>query len=686
MAGRRNRINVDGTEATQGNLFAPLANERKRWKPFPKILTTEEDFLRVLHESDGPLGHDYEFPPSYKATVIGISTLDEAVSVRCTPELIQAVVDDCIRKNRPMVGHSVLGAERKVIEVMTGKKLPLEYFEDSMIYHHQLNADLCGAPGKEEDVEEKGSLGFMGLNTMSHLHTLLPAWKNCPGVDCTEEVCPRHNVWGYNAVDSYASVAGLAEMVEEMETYGIQRWYVREKHEIAEIALEMEEQGIKVDREYVRIFGEQSEEEKEKLFPYEGEGNKRVFKVLNPRSPSQVIEYFKTKGINLPSVDKKAVRNALEAQAGKHGFDVETLGDHFESLPPALQHLYNLDLFKTKGKGLDPWFADKYIDKDDLLHPRFVSTGTASERWSSSRPNLTNVPSKGSWGKLVKKAIIPRDPSLEIADADASQLEFRMILFQLGWECKDIPGNVFETLVDNAKGGFKYAADFAEKEERDIAKVVVYGSLYGQGLSLVDPGDLESSRMKSEITYGARRVYLKKFGAPFDWYFRGKVVTFTGGAMSESLFRDKTYEHRRQSLLLTEDVLCSTYDVRRWQYEVGQKVEDKDYVQCPYTGRILRLYGSTEECLKSALSFLGQGCSAIHVQGILLRFKREMNLVPLITVHDSAVIEFPKEWSDKKLREHMNFMFESTHRLPGFFTPAGIKRGPNYGTLRKLAL
>jgi hypothetical protein len=685
MAGRKKRINIDGSEATQGGLFTAL-NEKKRWNPFPKILTTEEDFLRVLRESDGPLGHDYEFPPSYKATVIGISTLEEAVSVRCTPQLVQAVVDDCIRKNRPMVGHSVLGAERKVIEVMTGKKLPLEYFEDSMIYHHQLNADLCGAPGKEEDVEEKGSLGFMGLNTMSHMHTLLPAWKNCPGVDCTEEVCPRHNVWGYNAVDSYASVAGLHEMLEEMETYGIQRWYVREKHEIAEIALEMEERGIKVDREYVRIFGEKSEEEKEKLFPYEGEGNKRVFKILNPRSSQQVIAYFKERNVNLPNTDKKAVRNALETLAGKHGYDIETLEERIDTLPEVLKHLYHLDLYKTKGKGLDSWFDEKYLDKDGFLHPRFVTTGTATDRWSSSRPNLQNVPSRGAWGSLVKKAIIPRDPSLEIADADASQLEFRMILFQLGWDCADIPGNVFETLVSNAKGGFKYAADFAEKEERDIAKIVTYGSLYGQGMSLVNPEDIERGRIKQEIEYGARRVYLKSHGAAFDWTFRGKVVTFTGGAMSDSLFRDKSYEHRRQSLLLTEDVLCSTYDVRRWQYNVSQDIENKDYVQCPYTGKILRLYGTTEECLKSALSFLGQGCSAVSMQGITLRFKREMNVVPLIAVHDSFVTEFPKEWSDKKLREHLQFMFEGTHRIPGFFTPAGIKRGPNYGTLRKLKL
>jgi hypothetical protein len=569
---------------------------------------------------------------------------------------------------------------------MTGVKVDLKYFDDTMLSHHLMNADLCGNVQKVEDQEEKGSLGFMGLNTTAHMATLLPAWKSCPGKDCSEYVCPTHNKAHYCAVDAWASLIAHNSYMEEMDTYGVQKWYYKEKHELAEIALEMEQQGVKVDRQYVKEFGEKSEEEKEKLFPYTMNGKKREFTIINPRSPAQVMEYFQSKGINLASVDKKAVRNALEKQCDKHGWDIETLQDRFDSLPPTVQHLYNLDLFKSKGKGLEPWFDDKYLDADGFLHPRFVTTGTATDRWSSSRPNLTNVPSRGAWGSMVKKAIIPRDESLEIADVDASQLEFRMALFQLGWECKDIPNNVFETLVQNANGGFKYAADFAEKSERDIAKVVVYGSVNGQGLSLVRPEDLERGRTKEEIAYGARRVYLKKYGAAFDWMFRGYVVTFVGGAMAESLFRAKTYEYRRQALLLTEDALCKTFDMRRWQYNISTQFENKNYVQCPFTGKILYLYGTTEECIKTIFSFLSQGCSAVHTQGVTLRLKREMGIIPLITVHDSWVLEFPKEFSDKQLREYVNFAFEPTHRIPGFFTPAGIKRGPNYGTLRKVAV
>lgn len=690
MAGKRNRIAEEG-QLIQAGLFSSLQDEKRRFDPFPRMSNDIADFRRVLAESAGPLGVDFEFSADYNATHFGIASETEAVCVKAgraeMRELIREVVADVERRGRTIVGHSVLGAERKVIEVMTGVKVDLKYFNDTMLSHHLLNADLCGNVQKTEDKEETGSLGFMNLGVTAHMSTLLPAWKVCSGKDCGERVCPTHNKSNYCAVDAWASLTAHNNHMEEMETYGVDPTYLRDKMELAEIALEMERQGIKVDRQYVAEFEAESEERKAALFPYTLKGKERVYTVINPRSPAQVLEYFKANKVNLPSVDKKAVRKTLEGLAEKHGYTLDDLENtDVESLPTVLKTLYHLDLFKTQGKGLDPWFADKYLDTDGFLHPRFVVTGTATDRWSSSKPNLQNVPSHGAWGSLVKKAIIPREKGYEIFDCDASQLEFRNILFQLGWDAKDIPPKVFEYLVEKSNGGFKQTADFLQQEERQIAKTVVYGSLYGEGMSIMSPYELEKPRIKQEIEYGARRVYLRKYGAAFDWTYNDQVITFTGGNMAERLFRDKTFESRRKALYLCEDVLMSAFNIRKWQRDVSAEVESRGYVQCPYSGKILHLYGSVEDMIKPALSFRGQGCSTIHVQAAILRYKREQGKVPLIMVHDSAVGEFPTDWSDKKLREHLSFMFEDTKRIPGFFTPAGIKRGPSYGDMRKVTL
>lgn len=669
----------------QSNAFADQT--RGRFSAFPTIHNTVEDFRRILRESEGPLGCDFEFEWTYKATHIGISTLDEAVCVRSTPELIRELVADLKWKGRPIVGHSVIGAERKVIQVATGELLDLKYFEDSMISHHLTSADLCSAPGKGEDAEEKGSLGFMDLWCMASLHTMLPAWKTCPGKDCAMLVCPIHRKDNYCAVDSYASLAGHYDMMRELEDHGVSHDYYRRKHLLAEIAWKMEEQGIRVDKKYVREFEAASEEKKLGLFPYEMQGKKKKFEFFNPKSPDQVLEYFKRHNIAMETADKSNILRALEKQAAAHGFsDMKDL-EAAEELPEVLDNLYKLHLFKEAGKGLKAWFDDRYIDRDGLIHPRFVITGTSTDRWSSSRPNFTNVPVRGDWGKMVKKSVVPREAGLEIADADASQLELRTCLVLAGMDAKDVPPKVFEFIVDNSNGAFDKAAGIMATTPRQVAKSFTHGGNYMESFQLIYPDDLFRTGIKREIEAGARRVYLKSYNGPFDWTFRGKIVTFTGTNIAERIFGDKSYENRRKALEILEDAYMANFPIiRRWQKSVLDQVQEDGYVKSPFSGRFLRLYGHDDEQCKAAIAFLGQGVSAEHMQSIIIRRYLELGEVPLIHVHDSLVIEFPTEWSDKKLYDHYRSMFEATDHIPGFAVPGEIKRGPTYGDLRKIAL
>jgi DNA polymerase I-like protein with 3'-5' exonuclease and polymerase domains len=77
--------------------------------------------------------------------------------------------------------------------------------------------------------------------------------------------------------------------------------------------------------------------------------------------------------------------------------------------------------YKAAGKGLKAWFDDRYFHDDGLMHPRFIPTGTSMGRLSSADPNFQNIPRIG-FGKRVRKAIVPRDPSLKLTKADKSQL------------------------------------------------------------------------------------------------------------------------------------------------------------------------------------------------------------------------------------------------------------------------
>ena len=215
-------------------------------------------------------------------------------------------------------------------------------------------------------------------------------------------------------------------------------------------------------------------EEQEKLFPSEGEEGF----LFNPRSPKAILEWGKENKIFFPSADKDSVQTVLEKEAANHGY----VGDKFdeireqldvdsENLDPTLGIIYRLYTYKILGKGIESWFNDRYFGNDGLLHPRFVGTGTSTGRFSSSRPNYQNIPKRG-WGKRVRRAFVPRNPSSLLVEADFSQLELRVCLYLAGVDQSVIGADAFSWLVTQSGGLFDKAAQRYGGKPRDIAKSI----------------------------------------------------------------------------------------------------------------------------------------------------------------------------------------------------------------------
>jgi hypothetical protein len=996
MGRKTSRINIDGQNLIQKNLFAPIVNRAVTYNAFPKLTNTVDDFRRLLATYDGPLGFDTEFPTdgpkAYKATILGIATPDEACAFFCKPEHFGELVADAKKRQRRLVCHS-FGAERRCVYEAIGEWLPVEFWEDSMLDHYLLNQDLCKAPEKSMDEEEQGGIGFMGLWPMAHLNTLLSAWKQCPGRDCEQIACPRCNPRGYCAVDAYASLNGHLNMNEEFENMGYPSKVRREILELAIMCEEMQTKGMKINMEYMIDLEKNAEEKKAQLFPFEKVGKEVVWKLFNPRSSTQIIDWFKTKGIQLPSTEKKEVFNALEKQADKLGFSIRndknkvtlTEFENAPTLPQEAEAIFKLYQLKDSGKGLDAWISDKYRDAEDLIHSRFIVTGTSTTRLSSASPNcfdgdtevLTNqgwrflkdisedtfvaqwedgkmtfvrpryltrraysgemitlrnqhidlrvtadhrclliqrktgkhfvlpaveykqdylqinagqyeggvgvalsddmirllvatqadgsyanataldfsfsrkrkiarfremlkrigadfreqvrkpiegksqvirfyvngsvskivreylgadkqfgswvlwlsrrqldifvdeirhwdgayrghmyasrdsvnadwvqaamvlsdrrtnirvrvnnsgsvshqtdiskdrnysmttnvtktfevvtnevvyclsvpssyvlvrrngtvcitgqcqnIPARG-FGALVRGGIVPRSADLDYLKADFSQLELRMVLYLSGLDPASIGKDAFTWLVENSDKQFEKAAALYAKKARDIAKETSHSCDYGEGIKFYTPEELERSRTKSEIEYGALRVYLKKYNSQLkrDWDFGGLIVAFTGANRAEALFRDKSYESRRKALEIQEDIYCARFPtVREWQYSVLEQVFNNGCVKYP-TGHFLRLYGSPEDNAKMGFAALGQGVSAQHVQGIMLRFRKEQGVIPVSQIHDELLTEIPSSWSDDEAREFISLMGEETDRLSGFKSAFKAYRG-----------
>lgn len=70
-------------------------------------------------------------------------------------------------------------------------------------------------------------------------------------------------------------------------------------------------------------------------------------------------------------------------------------------------------------------FIKAFMQEEDYLHGNLRLGGTQSGRLSSNSPNLTNLPSQGKMGKLIKSCIVAPDGWL-FAGADFSALEERI--------------------------------------------------------------------------------------------------------------------------------------------------------------------------------------------------------------------------------------------------------------------
>jgi DNA polymerase I-like protein with 3'-5' exonuclease and polymerase domains len=120
---------------------------------------------------------------------------------------------------------------------------------------------------------------------------------------------------------------------------------------------------------------------------------------------------------------------------------------------------------------------EKIVDKKSLMingkvHTNFKAHGAETGRFSSSDPNLQNIPSSGEYGKLIRNLFIA-PPGYKLVVADYSQIEPRIIAAFSGdpimVENYRTGGDIYTTIGDTMK------------VDRKAGKVLVLSIAYGVG-------------------------------------------------------------------------------------------------------------------------------------------------------------------------------------------------------------
>lgn len=161
---------------------------------------------------------------------------------------------------------------------------------------------------------------------------------------------------------------------------------------------------------------------------------------------------------------------------GRYSTDASTIMKVCEDRPELKVILDYRNLTKINSTYLD---GLKVFIKDDLkIHTIYKQALTRTGRLSSIDPNMQNIPSKNEDGRLVKKAFLPEYDMF--LSTDYSQIELRVLAsLSNSQELIDAFNNDIDIHRQVASDIFNVSLEEVTKEQRSLAKAVVFGIVYG---------------------------------------------------------------------------------------------------------------------------------------------------------------------------------------------------------------
>ncbi len=265
----------------------------------------------------------------------------------------------------------------------------------------------------------------------------------------------------YTAYVAYASCEKLLEKLQETK---MDTLFFDIEMPLVFTLFAMEQNGVKVDAEALKIYGEQLGQ---RIVELEKEIYQMTGEVFNINSPKQLGEILFEK-MGLPHGKKTKTGYSTSADI------LEKLASDYEVVSSILEYRQLTKLKSTYADGLA-----NYIQEDGRIHGKFNQTITATGRISSTEPNLQNIPARMELGRLIRKAFIPEEGYLFI-DADYSQIELRILAHCSGdeqlitayREARDIHRMT-------ASQVFHVPFDEVTDLQRRNAKAVNFGIVYG---------------------------------------------------------------------------------------------------------------------------------------------------------------------------------------------------------------
>ena len=252
----------------------------------------------------------------------------------------------------------------------------------------------------------------------------------------------------------------------DLERLSLERLYRDVELPLVDVLVEMEEAGIAVDLAYLRSLGEEFAREVARI---EREAYDAVGHDFAINSPKQ-LQSLLFDELKLPRGRRTGTGFSTDATV------LEELRGAHPVIDRILEYREIEKLRSTYAEGLGA-----LVDPETRrVHTTFEQTVAATGRLSSRGPNLQNIPIRTPLGRRIRHAFVAGSPDRVLIAADYSQIELRVLA-----HVSQDPAllDAFRSGADvhrrTAAAGFGVAEKDVTRQQRDVAKMLNFGIIYG---------------------------------------------------------------------------------------------------------------------------------------------------------------------------------------------------------------
>ncbi len=360
------------------------------------------------------------------------------------------------------------------------------------------------------------------------------------------------------------------------------------------IVVEMQRAGVRLDVEFLTEMGRDLGR---RLGQLQEEIEGHVGHAININSTQQLsVALFDEMGLALPWMRR--------GKAGHYSTAADVLEKLRDKHPIVELILEHRQLSKLKGTYVDA-LPELVNRRTGRVHTSFNQTGSVTGRFSSSNPNLQNIPIRTELGREIRKAFVAEDGWLLLA-ADYSQVELR-VLAHISGDPAMLAAFARGEDIHASTAAAIYGVPLAKvtPAQRRVAKMTNFAISYG----VTGYGLSERTELTPEEAEGFIQTYFKTYPKIREYIERTRKQARDQGYVETLLGRRRYFPE-----LATRSRVH--HNVREAAYRMA--------INAP-------IQGTAADILKVAINRLWRGLK-----------RRGLRSRMILQVHDELVLEVPE--------------------------------------------